>query len=167
MAKMSGGMGMPGMFAPPMGGAKKRPSGTREDKPHVEEGESATSPPPSQRMPMVPVPGMPPKPPARQTTTEVTKEPEAGVPLTAERAPEEVPDVEDLEQKPTAAAHPEDRAAPPIPQGESFRRTRSCRRDALLRSRHRPAMPHKRSNTVGSSGVLVTKSDLGHVSGCS
>lgn len=59
MAKMSGGMGMPGMFAPmgmPMPGsaAPKRPKQPKEaegqDTPH--------SPPSAPRVPMVPIPGM-------------------------------------------------------------------------------------------------------------
>ncbi|KAF2218017.1 hypothetical protein CERZMDRAFT_108588 [Cercospora zeae-maydis SCOH1-5] len=56
MAKMSGGMGMPGMFgAMPLPGAapvKKR----KEKKPSDEA--APTSPPPHQRIPMIPVPGL-------------------------------------------------------------------------------------------------------------
>lgn len=104
MAKMSGGMGMPGMFGGPApgGGQKsKRQSSMREQKSQAESDLPPSSPPIPQRAPMVPVPGLPQRPPtdSQEASPEVTKELEAGLSLSENREPEEVPDLEDLTTK--------------------------------------------------------------------
>jgi hypothetical protein len=121
MAKMSGGMGMAGMFGSPMTAPKKR----SVPAPTIPEDDSAAQPaPPRQRMPMVPIPGMgapqvqsPPQSPSSERPPVVEKEPEPSLPMARTRNPEEVPDVEDLESLPSAAV--QSRAAPSIPQGMS------------------------------------------------
>ncbi|KZM20627.1 hypothetical protein ST47_g8246 [Ascochyta rabiei] len=99
MAKMSGGMGMPGMFGGiPMGGLppkKKKSTGDKKvdesEEPHV----------PQQRVAMFPMPGMPsvksPEQENRQLAVE--KEDEAYHPVTGTHAADEVPDVEDVTPK--------------------------------------------------------------------
>ncbi|KAJ4307397.1 assembly of actin patch protein, partial [Neodidymelliopsis sp. IMI 364377] len=115
MAKMSGGMGMPGMFGGiPMGGLppkKKKSTGDKKadesEEPHV----------PQQRVAMFPMPGMPsvrsPEQENRQLAVE--KEDEPHHPVTGSHPADEVTDVEDvtphaLSRTPTAES------APPVPQ---------------------------------------------------
>jgi hypothetical protein len=115
MAKMSGGMGMPGMFGGgmPMGGLppKKKPVTKKST------GESEEYAMPQQRVPMFP--GMPvrsPEPEERELSVE--KDDEAHPRASHGRAPEEVPDVEDvtqpIERTPTGE-HP-----PPIPAERKY-----------------------------------------------
>lgn len=101
MAKMSGGMGMAGMFGPPgglpMGGMppkKKKPV----EKKSTGESEEYAAPP--QRVPMFP--GMPPvrSPEVEDTQLAVEKDDITTSSLTYGRSPEEVPDVEDLTPRP-------------------------------------------------------------------
>jgi hypothetical protein len=95
MAKMSGGMGMPGMFGGmPMGGLPPKKKKSTSDK-KVEESEEPAMP--QQRVPMFAMPGMPvksPEPEDRQLVVE--KEDEHDHPVTGAHAPDEVPDVEDV-----------------------------------------------------------------------
>lgn len=117
MAKMSGGMGMPGMFGggmPMPGPAPKKPQPVDiSDRRGISEG--PTTPIVTQRMPMVPIPGMQDASEFRAEGRPVVgKEPEHERPFTANRDPEEVPDVEDLRPMPAVPQH---MAVPPSPQG--------------------------------------------------
>lgn len=62
MAKMSGGMGMPGMFNPMMAAPSALPSKPRtstKEKRSTEDSVTSSPPIPQQRMPMIPIPGIP------------------------------------------------------------------------------------------------------------
>ncbi|KAH3915341.1 hypothetical protein HBH56_072920 [Parastagonospora nodorum] len=121
MAKMSGGMGMPGMFgAMPMGGLPPKKKKTGDKK--LEEDEERSVP--QQRVAMFPMPGMPsvksPEQEDRQLAVE--KEDEQAHPITGSHTADEVPDVEDVasQQTPTAERPPpvpSDRrpVPPPVP----------------------------------------------------
>ncbi|KAH7121278.1 hypothetical protein B0J11DRAFT_582024 [Dendryphion nanum] len=122
MAKMSGGMGMAGMFGPPgglpMGGLPPKKKKTAEKK-STGDSEDYASPP--QRVPMFP--GMPPvrSPESEDTQFAVGKE-DATIPsVTHGRDPEEVPDMEDLTPQPTIqrTLTGEKRSVPPpVPTGD-------------------------------------------------
>lgn len=138
MAKMSGGMGMPGMFGGigmPMPGAaaKPRTSKSIERKSTKDSQDSARSPPPSERVPMVPIPSVPPRVTGEEAPT-VSRETETEKPSLGHRAPGEIPDVEEVE--------PEATAAPPTPKGTPISRRR---KSFLSESRRRPksVSPHK------------------------
>ncbi|KAF1913391.1 hypothetical protein BDU57DRAFT_522277 [Ampelomyces quisqualis] len=112
MAKMSGGMGMPGMFGGmPMGRVPPKKTKTAEKKAEASEDMSAPQP----RVPMFPMHGMPsvrtPEQEDRQLAVE--KEDQESHPVTASHTAEEVPDVEDITpqslQRTPTAEHP-----PPI-----------------------------------------------------
>ncbi|KAF2455173.1 hypothetical protein BDY21DRAFT_416432 [Lineolata rhizophorae] len=117
MAKMSGGMGMAGMFGPPggmpmpgAGASKKKKPAAGEQHRMSEEAESPASPqaqPP--RIPMIPVPGMAPmkSPESEETEMAVERDETTPHPVTGGRDPLEVPDVEE------AAPRPDERGAPP------------------------------------------------------
>lgn len=130
MAKMSGGMGMPGMFGPSpgmqsMATRKPKPATATERKstedqgPKVPEHAGSRAPP----VPIMPMPGMTsvrgPEP--ETENLEVTKddEPEPRS-ITQGRKPEEMPDVEDLvEESLPIKRGSEERGPPPhIPQGK-------------------------------------------------
>jgi hypothetical protein len=125
MAKMSGGMGMPGMFGGmPMGGLppkKKKP--TIEKR--AEESEEYTSP--QQRVPMFGMPGMSsvrspeqvrsPEPEDRELSVE--KEDEVPQPVTGTHQADEMPDVEDLAPQPIQRTFTGDRP-PPVPSESKF-----------------------------------------------
>ncbi|KAF2181411.1 hypothetical protein K469DRAFT_638528 [Zopfia rhizophila CBS 207.26] len=132
MAKMSGGMGMAGMFgAPgglPMGGLppkKKKPAPERRP---TDDGQEY--PVPQQRVPMIPVPGMPAVKSPESEDTELAVEKEAATPhpITHERAADEVPDVEDvtpqsIQRTPTGEHPPPVQAEkrpvpPPVPSAD-------------------------------------------------
>lgn len=118
MAKMSGGMGMPGMgmFGMPMGGMgglppKKKPAAKKST------ADSEEYAMPQQRVPMFP--GMPvrsPEPEDKQLSVEKDEEDQPR--LSHGREPDEVPDVEDvaqpIERTPTGE-HP-----PPIPNERTY-----------------------------------------------
>ncbi|KAK4975612.1 hypothetical protein LTR28_009154 [Elasticomyces elasticus] len=131
MAKMSGGMGMPGMFGPPVGmpmpmpgGALKNQKSVREKvRQRTNESESvrSSSPPQTQRVPMVPVPGMQHvrSPESQHRRLVVGKEDESEQPFTSGHEPEGVPDIEDLKPEPAPRASVEGGGVPPpIPQGK-------------------------------------------------
>lgn len=115
MAKMSGGMGMPGMFGGiPMGGLppkKKRSTGDKKME------ESEEPPIPQQRVAMFPIPGMPPvrSPEQEHRQLVVEKEDETHHPVTGTHAAQEVPDVEDLTPQPISRTTTSE-GVPPISQ---------------------------------------------------
>lgn len=114
MAKLSGGMGMAGMFGPPggmpqpgvSGGARrKKPTAAEEDVP-VEQ----SAPHPGMRM--VPIPGMgkPPAPPRIEKDDDHAS-------ITNQHSREEPVDVEDIARPPPRT--PTDRSLPPVPGDRS------------------------------------------------
>lgn len=128
MAKMSGGMGMAGMFGPPGGMAPMAPkrqgalSGERkssgnERSPAIENTASRAPP-----VPMMPMPGLTKvRSPELDTTPkgEVSKEDEEDIrtSVTQGRSPEEMPDIEDLEEEPVMPSRrsTERSLPPPVP----------------------------------------------------
>lgn len=142
MAKMSGGMGMAGMFGPPGGmpsmAPKKQTSVSSEQKQASGDSEAQASRAPP--VPIMPMPGLHKvRSPEEDTDQEeVGKEPsEVPRPLVQGREPDEMPDVEDLEEEPVAPPRRsvERSAPPPVPQGETPHRTQSaslltCRRSS-------------------------------------
>jgi hypothetical protein len=118
MAKMSGGMGMPGMFgAMPMGGLPPKKKKTGEKKPEEEEERSV----PQQRVAMFPMPGMPsvrsPEQEDRQLAVE--REDEESHPITGAHTANEVPDVEDITPQQMQRT-PTGERPPPIPSDSKF-----------------------------------------------
>lgn len=129
MAKMSGGMGMPGMFGGmPMGGLppkKKKPTPSTDKRPptekSAEEHEEYASPS-QQRIPMFGMPGMaPPKNPDE----DINKGPDRRVTrptpqvTTLDFPAEEVPDVEDVVPQPIQRT-PTGERAPAIPSESKY-----------------------------------------------
>ena len=129
MAKMSGGMGMAGMFGPPGGlpprTTAKQASGSSERKASSNSTSGQTESPQS-RAP--PVPTMPlsglhkvRSPEENDSQPEVGKE-EVGLPksLVQGRDPADMPDVEDMKEEPVLLPRrsTERSAPPPIPQGK-------------------------------------------------
>lgn len=136
MAKMSGGMGMPGMFsmAAPSTAAprKKRSSANDDQRDMVQEGESAVSPPSAPRVPMIPIPGMS-HVQSPEPRSPVGRE-DANLPSSIMSSPGHVDDTAENEN--SQPARPSNRAVPSIPQG-MFREMRynrlahrRCRLDA-------------------------------------
>ena len=112
MAKMSGGMGMAGMFGPPGGFLPKKKSSmtiekkTRDIPGDDQKGEHEPRAPP---IPIMPMPGMAPafrnKQSEAEVETEVAVEKDffpQSTSISQEREPEELPDMEDLEKEPVA-----------------------------------------------------------------
>ncbi|KAI9817925.1 MAG: hypothetical protein M1832_004545 [Thelocarpon impressellum] len=135
MAKMSGGMGMHGMFGPPGGmpppaahaGAKRaKASGSRERsaREHTDESnEAPVSPSHAPPVPVMPMPGRPPvkgrEETAKQAVAEKAKELPAAAAISA-RDPEEVPDVEEVAKDEMVPPSSVPRSAPPpAPRGQS------------------------------------------------
>lgn len=121
MAKMSGGMGMAGIFGGGMPVAKtasapKRP--TKETDCRKSSHETA-SPPPMQRVPIIPVPGkaMAQSPVVEDTQLEIEKEPEMRLPASATRTSNEAPDGEDIGTQPSSNASDSD-LEPSVPAGK-------------------------------------------------
>ncbi|KAF1830232.1 hypothetical protein BDW02DRAFT_110689 [Decorospora gaudefroyi] len=114
MAKMSGGMGMPGMFGGmPMGGLPpKKKKSTTEKK--AEESDEYTSP--QQRVPMFAVPGMPSvrSPEQEDRQLSVQKEDEMAHPVTGTHPADQVTDVEDVAPQPMQRT-PTGERPPPVP----------------------------------------------------
>ena len=131
MAKMSGGMGMAGMFGPP--GAMPQPraptkqgTGSSERKMsgnsrHESAAEASRAPP----VPIMPMPGLTKVKSPEQTEApqpevgrEEVEEPKS---IVQDRDPEDMPDVEDLKEEPVPTRSSTDRAVPPQPpQGKIF-----------------------------------------------
>ena len=133
MAKMSGGMGMAGMFGPSGGMAPRAPTkrGTASSERNIsgssvstraDDGSSSRAPP----VPMIPMPGLQKvRSPEQQggqseVTNEDAYEPK---PVIQGREPEDMPDVEDVVEEPipTSQRSMERPAPPPIPQGKLLR----------------------------------------------
>ena len=130
MAKMSGGMGMAGMFGPPGGMAPKAPAkrGTASSERNIsgssvsaqaDDGSSSRAPP----VPIMPMPGLQKvrSPEQYSTQPEVTREEEYGPKSVIQgREPENMPDVEDVVEEPipTPRRSVERPAPPPLPQGK-------------------------------------------------
>ena len=147
MAKMSGGMGMAGMFGPPGGmpmpgksAPKKRTSTKNSDRQASGDMQSPTSPVgEQQRMPMMPIPGMqrvqsPPSEDPRRSV-EREREPEA-TPISRQRQPDEVPDVEDVmpEPPPRTSMAEERGAPPPVPKGKQKPKSQLLRRPVRVQN---------------------------------
>ncbi|KAF1940447.1 hypothetical protein EJ02DRAFT_467391 [Clathrospora elynae] len=118
MAKMSGGMGMPGMFGGmSMGALPPKKKSTAEKK--AEDNEEHISQ--QQRVPMFAIPGMAsvrsPEQEDRQLSVE--KEDEVLYPVTGSRRADEVPDVEDVTPQPIQRT-PTGERAPPVPSDSKF-----------------------------------------------
>lgn len=133
MAKMSGGMGMMGMFGPPggmpgmpAGGPKKsKASGDSQRKTSAHEETS-----PVERAPPVPImalPGMSKVKSPEPVGPEVEREEsDDETPISRQHDPEELPDVEDINNAPTVrsprASMDRSRGPPPpVPQGKLYR----------------------------------------------
>ena len=128
MAKMSGGMGMAGMFGPPGGMppkiSTKQASGSSERKTSGNSASAQTDSPHSRAppVPIMPMPGLHKvrSPEQDNYHPEVSKE-EADVPkhIVQGRDPEDMPDVEDMKEEPVAPSRrsTERSAPPPVPQG--------------------------------------------------
>lgn len=131
MAKMSGGMGMAGMFGPvgvPQQLSSKKQSSMSSERKSSGNGVPTKTEPPASRappIPMMPLPGMQ----KVRTPDEVEHDPlenrkddtATGIDsktVISERDPEELPDVEDLAQEPFPPTRKStERAPPPIPYG--------------------------------------------------
>jgi hypothetical protein len=166
MAKMSGGMGMAGMFGPPggmpmpgMSAPKKRTSTKDSDRQASGDMQSPTSPiaGEQQRMPMMPIPGMqrvqsPPSEDSRRSI-ERKREPES-MPISRQRQPDEVPDVEDVipEPPPRTSMAQERGAPPPVPRGEQKPKS------LLLR---RPVRVHKAKQNASPDDATVARHHYG------
>lgn len=130
MAKMSGGMGMAGMFGPPGGMAPKAPAkrGTASSErklsansvsAQADGGLSSRAPP----VPIMPMPGLQKVQSLDQNGAqpEVTKEvADESKPVVQEQEAEDVPESEDLKEEhlPTPRRSVERPAPPPVPQGK-------------------------------------------------
>jgi hypothetical protein len=117
MAKLSGGMGMAGMFGPQPGIAmpgmagglkKKRP--TLEAKPSEDTESVPTSPPP--RISKIPIPGM-----GGMIRPSITAEPEAEEVDEEEEETEAAPDVGDIKPTSPSRDHTTDRTVPILSRG--------------------------------------------------
>jgi hypothetical protein len=142
MAKMSGGMGMAGMFGPPGGmptpgksAPKKRTSTKESNRQASGDTQSPASPTvgEQQRMPMMPIPGMQrvqsPLNEEPRRSVEKEREPETH-PISGQRPADVVPDVEDVkpEPLPRASLTEERGAPPPVPRGKSHHESLQARR---------------------------------------
>ncbi|KAL1631659.1 assembly of actin patch protein [Diplodia seriata] len=134
MAKLSGGMGMAGMFGMPMPGmkppVKKTTSGSERKSIDSHRDSEQSPPPPAQRVPMIPIPGMGMpqvrSPESEDTEMAVEKEHEPAHPISGEHEPEEVPDVEDVKADEPVNDHPQEKDTPPaLPQGQYKLRRRA------------------------------------------
>lgn len=130
MAKVSGGMGMPGMFGPPpgmqsMATRKPKPGTSNERKSSEDQGSKAPEPAVSRAppVPIMPLPGMTsvlsPEPDTEHLEVSKEEEPEPRS-ITRGREPEEMPEVEDLTEEPVPMSRKsEERGAPPcVSQGK-------------------------------------------------
>ena len=142
MAKMSGGMGMAGMFGPPGGlpprTTAKQASGSSERKASSNSTSGQTDIPQSRAppVPIMPMPGLyrVRSPEEEDSQPEVGKE-EIGSPksLVQGRDPADMPDVEDMREEPLLSSRrsTERSAPPPIPQGNPLKNSR-CSTSSML-----------------------------------
>ena len=130
MAKMSGGMGMAGMFSPPGAMAPKAPAkrSTASSERNIsgnsipaqaDDGSSSRAPP----VPIMPMSGLQKvgSPDQYEAQPEVTKEDEdEPKSIIQGREPEDMPDVEDIKEEPVPAPRRsvERPVPPPVPQGK-------------------------------------------------
>ncbi|KAJ6064219.1 hypothetical protein N7499_012899 [Penicillium canescens] len=143
MAKMSGGMGMMGLFGPPGGGmpmpgmaapgaGARKPKTPGESEKRIAEPEpEPTSPAAAPPVPMVPLPGMNlnTKPVPSSTDVEKEEEETLATPITEQHSAREVPDVEEVVHegavprgsidRPPPAPPSQERSAPLPPPRES------------------------------------------------
>ena len=121
MAKMSGGMGMAGMFGPPPGvppmvSKKQKSSGSNTKDKETGNDVSATDSPASRGVALMGLPGMQRvrSPEQEHLPVEVSKEPET-IPTSIKEAhePQDIPDIEDVEEEPRpTTGRPEERPVP-------------------------------------------------------
>ncbi|KAJ5666958.1 hypothetical protein N7462_011367 [Penicillium macrosclerotiorum] len=131
MAKMSGGMGMMGLFGPPGGlpgmapGATRKPKTPSESEKRLAEAEPASP----THAPPVPLPGMNITRPLPPVDVEKEEEEPLASPITEQHAPQEVPDVEEIvhegapprrsSDRPPPVPSAQERSAPPVPPLDS------------------------------------------------
>ncbi|KAH8691191.1 hypothetical protein BGW36DRAFT_431750 [Talaromyces proteolyticus] len=123
MAKMSGGMGMMGMFGGGMpgmyaqAGSKKAKAPQDAGRDSIDEPERAAPPSKAPPVPLMALPGMN---VGKQEPQEVGKEEESGqTPVSQLHSPDEVPDIEDVtEERELPLRKSIDRAPPPPPPQE-------------------------------------------------
>jgi len=154
MAKMSGGMGMAGMFGPPGGmpvpgksAPKKRTSTKDSNRQASGDTQSPTSPTvgEQQRMPMMPIPGMQrvqsPHNEEPRRSVEKEREPET-YPISGQRPADVVPDVEDVkpEPLPRASLSEERGAPPPVPRGEPNHKSPQTRQSTRSSKMYSPTL---------------------------
>lgn len=131
MAKMSGGMGMPGMFGPSSGmqsmaTRKPKPATSNERKSSEDQASKGPEPtvPRAPPVPIMPLPGMTsvrsPEPEIEDLEVSKEDEPEPRS-ITQGRRPDEMPDVEDLTEEPVLMSRKSVERGTPlhIPQGKS------------------------------------------------
>lgn len=122
MAKMSGGMGMMGLFGPPGGlPGMAPPTGSRKPKTPGESEKRLAEPEPTspRHAPPVPLPGMhiSTKPPA----VEHEEEEPVATPISEQHPPRQVPDVEEVVHEGVPPRRSTDRPPPLPPTGKLFR----------------------------------------------
>lgn len=158
MAKMSGGMGMAGMFGPPMpalgkSAPKKRTSTKDSNRQASGDTQSPTSPTGEhQRMPMMPIPGMQrvqsPHNEEPRRSVEKEREPETH-PISGQRPADVVPDVEDVkpEPLPRASLSEERGAPPPVPRGEPNHKSSQMRKSTRSSKLYSPMVERSPRST--------------------
>ena len=161
MAKMSGGMGMAGMFGPPGGIAPRGPTkrGTASTdrngsgssvSAHADDGSSSRVPP----VPIMPIAGLQRvlSPEQHSEEPQVVQE-EASVPkyVIQAREPEDMPDVEDVVEEPTSTPRKSVERPPPPPvlQGKLLRIDLIIL--SILTSSRSPRSPPTRQSPRGST----------------
>jgi hypothetical protein len=155
MAKMSGGMGMPGMFGGmPMGGLPPKKKKTAEKKPDESEEPSV----PQQRVAMFPMPGMPSvrSPEQEDKQLAVEKEDQTSHPITGSRTADEVPDMEDVTPQPMQRT-PTGERPPPIPSESKFlvpRKPLECFKHQTLACSQLPSSEIVTKTFSASDGIL-------------
>lgn len=123
MAKMSGGMGMMGLFGPPGGlPGMTPPTGSRKPKTPGESEKRLAEPEPTspRHAPPVPLPGMHigAKPPVEVEKDEEEEEEPLATPISEQHPPRQVPDVEDVVHEGPPPRRSTDRPPPVPPTGK-------------------------------------------------
>ncbi|KAJ5915948.1 hypothetical protein N7454_010855 [Penicillium verhagenii] len=135
MAKMSGGMGMMGLFGPPGGlpgmgsaPAPRKPKTPGESEKRLGEPEPTSPAAHAPPVPMIPLPGMHvnTRPTAAPVDVEIEEEEHLATPITEQHAPQVVADVEDVVHEGAPPRSSIDRA-PPVPPTRE-RTAPPCRR---------------------------------------